>query len=482
MRQYTVFIFPLILAGVLVTGCKKWLDVKPKTQVEQTRMLSTEGGYQDAMYGAYTIMGYPAVYGDNLTMSFLDVLAQRYDCQAKSGHTFYQAAIYNYQDPSVKNRISNIWDSLYSAIANVNNVLANINKDKDLFVPGNYVLVKGEALGLRAFMHFDLLRLFAPSYISGPAKPGIPYVTTVSGGVTPQYTVSAVLDSIIRDLTAADALLGGYKNIAPGQSDQSYLPLANDWLNNRQSHFNYWAAEATLARVCLYKGDKVNAFLHASNVIGSGMFHFTTSSQITVFKDRTYTWEHIFALSKYNLLNQINNYFQSSGSGTSNMNANNQLTNSYGNGGVVDQVYEIASGGVSDFRYAFGWQLSSSIYFPSKFWQDGLAGYYNNLVPLIRLPEMYYIAAESSDPATATGFLNKVRENRGLSDLPAGLSQTVIQNEIFKEYQKEFYCEGQLFYYYKRLNLPQIRFSVVPGSDRIYVFPLPDAELQYGGH
>jgi hypothetical protein len=100
---------------------------------------------------------------------------------------------------------------------------------------------------------------------------------------------------------------------------------------------------------------------------------------------------------------------------------------------------------------------------------------------LIRLPEMYYIAAECSDPATAIGYLNTVREQRGLSDLSAGSDEAAVQTEILKEYQKEFYAEGQMFYYYKRLNLSQIRFSGIPGSDNIYILPLPDEELQYRG-
>jgi hypothetical protein len=147
----------------------------------------------------------------------------------------------------------------------------------------------------------------------------------------------------------------------------------------------------------------------------------------------------------------------------------------------VDQIYEITTGGVTDIRYARLWQLSGSVYFCTKYWQDGTDPAFVNLVPLIRLPEMYYIAAECSDPATATDYLNTVREQRGLADLPGGLDAAAVQNEILKEYQKEFYAEGQMFYYYKRMNLTQIRFSGIPGSDNVYIMPLPDGELQYRG-
>jgi len=470
----------LIIIGIvfMTSSCKKWLDVHPKTQIEQDQLFTTEVGFQDALYGVYTVMAGDSLYGDQLTMSFLDVLAQQYSCQTNPIHLFYQAAIYNYQDAAVKLRIAGTWERMYNAITNVNNVLLHIDAKKDVFQKGNYELVKGEALGLRAFMHLDLLRLFGTSFASNPGKAAIPYVTTVSGNVTPLSKVSEVLDQVIADLTEASTLLSGYKTI----DYDFYLEgaFANDWLYRRQSHFNYWAAEATLARAYLNKGDKQNALLHATNVINSGAFAFETSDRITNFRDRTFIPEQIFALSKFNLLAQVSQYFQVAG-GAVNINLNTQLTNTYGNGGIVDQIYEIGSGGVTDIRYARLWQLSGTTYFCSKYWQDGGRSEFVNLVPLIRIPEMYYIAAECSDPATATGYLNVVRGKRGLSDLGAGLDAAGIQNEILKEYQKEYYAEGQLFYYYKRQNASQIRFTSVAGSDKIYVLPLPDGEAQYRG-
>jgi len=470
----------LLLTLIFTSGCKKWLDAKPNTVIEQSQLFTSEQGFEDAMYGVYTTMSNASLYGDQLTMSFMDVLAQNYSCQTLPTHSFYQAAIYNYTDAGVKTRIANVWDSMYYAITNVNNVLLNIDARQSLFQPGNYELIKGEALGLRAFMHFDLLRIFGGSYTTHASMKAIPYVTTVSGGVTPMSAESVLLDSIITDLTTASGLLSGYKTIDAGFALNG-ATLQNDWLNRRQSHFNYWAAEATLARAYLYKGDKQNALMHATNVISSGMFNFETADQISNYQDYTFIPEQIFALSKFNLTPQVSSYFKTP-SGTINTGVSVQLTNTYGNGGVVDQIYEITSGGVTDVRYARLWQLSGNVYFDTKFWQDATSQAFVNLVPLMRLPEMYYIAAECSDPATATGYLNTVRENRGLSDLPAGLDAATVQNEIFKEYEKEFYAEGQLFYYYKRLNLPQIRFSAIPASDNIYLLPLPDAELQYRGN
>lgn len=98
---------------------------------------------------------------------------------------------------------------------------------------------------------------------------------------------------------------------------------------------------------------------------------------------------------------------------------------------------------------------------------------------------MYYIAAEASlntDSRQAVRYLNTVRNNRYLDfdPLDENLPVTQIQNEIYKEYRKELVGEGQLFYYYKRLNFASIPGSAVSGSDDIYVLPMPENEVEFG--
>jgi hypothetical protein len=98
---------------------------------------------------------------------------------------------------------------------------------------------------------------------------------------------------------------------------------------------------------------------------------------------------------------------------------------------------------------------------------------------------MYYIAAEcayDTDPAGAVGYLNTVRHNRGyIVDVTAPDKATLIQ-ELVKEARKEFYGEGQIFYMYKRLNrnIPAQLGGSTPASDKIFVMPLPDNEIEFG--
>ncbi len=471
-------LIPLVFITIfLVSGCEKWLDVSSKTDVVENDMLSDEQGFMEAMAGVYYTMADNKLYGDQLTMSFLDVIAHRYNL----GWPYYNPAFGTglgqpgyYDQPEMKDRIEGIWAKGYYAIANVNNIIAHVDAKKDVFKGNNYQLLKGEALGIRAFLHFDLLRMFGPSYLAAPDATSIPYVTTFTGKVTtPLSTVKAVTDSVIADLNAAAVLLKD-DNIA-GTSKES------SWLSNRKSHFNNLAVEATLARVYLYRGDKVNALLHANKVINAGKLSFVTAASLNKPPfDFSFTKEQVFALAKYDLEIIYTKYFTESGGNNELSNDSGKATNSEGS---VERIYETSTGGSTDYRYLYMWLQYNTKYYFQRYKQSYALE--PNLVPLIRLPEMYYIAAECSDAATATTLLNVVRQNRGLSNLRPDLTNDEVQNEIFKEYQKEFYCEGQLFYYYKRLNKPEMmeydnqRQVPVSGSD--YVFPLPEKEVAVGG-
>ncbi|MNY11490.1 SusD family protein [compost metagenome] len=103
-------------------------------------------------------------------------------------------------------------------------------------------------------------------------------------------------------------------------------------------------------------------------------------------------------------------------------------------------------------------------------------------IPMLKISEMYYIAAECEPDATqAVAYLNTVRNARGLLSLPSTIS---LNTELQKEYQKEFYGEGQLFYYYKRNNTARIPNGAAASGDvnmsaATYVLPLPLSETQY---
>ncbi|MBQ7440345.1 MAG: RagB/SusD family nutrient uptake outer membrane protein, partial [Prevotella sp.] len=107
---------------------------------------------------------------------------------------------------------------------------------------------------------------------------------------------------------------------------------------------------------------------------------------------------------------------------------------------------------------------------------------------LIRMTDAYYIAAEclkNSNKKRAIEILNIVRDHRnlGLFPLSEDLTADQIQNEIYKEYRKEYIGEhGELFFYYKRTNASEIKGAAVRPGKSVYVLPIPSNDQEFGGY
>jgi hypothetical protein len=467
---------------LFISGCNKFLDVPPKDQVPQSTLFKDEQGFKDALIGVYLGMDKNSstygLYTTDLSMGMVSTLAYNYDnaniTNAGTGGAFYNNVVYYiYLDGEVRKEIDGIWGGMYNNIANLNNILIQIESKKDVFHRDNYNRIKGEAIALRALFHFDLLRMFGKPPLPGSAEKAIPYVTQFTVKPTPFVTLQAGLDSCITDLLAA-------KEILAATDTSAVLKGVDDaFTSYTQNHLNYWAVQALLARVYLYKGDLENADIYAKAVIGSNKFPLISSNiaaASNIIRDRTFSQEHLFSVYSTNIRNYNGSLFDKS-SGV-------PLR-------LIDtaRVYKTGSGSASDYRF-ISWfdknQAGQNV--PSKFFQDNNLPYeLQGIVPVIRISEMYYIAAEcankKNDIASGTSLLNKVRQARGLNVLnAAGISNTdSLSTEIMREYQKEFIQEGQTWFYYKRLNkdlkLVTSTTAMIPAD--VYVFPIPDKEKEY---
>jgi hypothetical protein len=470
MKKYTL-LFILFLTGLLAS-CEDWLNVAPKAQIETDLLFQSEGGFKDALWGVYIGMTATATYGREMTYGLLDVIGQVYSGVPAQ---YTGAFKYDYADITTEAQIDGIWQGNYNAIANLNNLIAHLKTaDTRMFAKNNHEVILGESLGLRAFFHFDLLRLFAPSYKTGAAAKAIPYVTTFDLNITSLSTVSAVIDSVLRDLTEAARLLQQSDPIVTGEEITAVVD--NGYLLNRNLHMNYYAVKAAMARIYLYKGDLTNAAACADEVLRSGKFTWTPVDRISVAnvaqRDRTFTPEHVFALHIWNM--NANVYalmgFESS-------------TGLYVNTAALSRIYPYPI----EWRRLFYWDGTSvqTAWHCNKLWQPtGMPAAYANRMPLIRLPELHLISAEATlatDPANTLERLNEIRSHRGITELlPDGTSSSILQNEIKQEYLREFICEGLVFHYYKRTDADRMEGIDTNFDKTKYVLPIPAEEIEYG--
>lgn len=483
----------IILAVLLLfTSCSKWLDVKPESQVDKNELFESEAGFQEALNGVYSRSTQSDLYGGELSFGFLDVLAQNYTIPNEDYQFLrhLQTSLFNYRDPDFIIRKDSVWRGLYNAITNCNIILENIDAKKNLFSGNNYSLIKGEALALRAYYHFDVLRMFAPSYVSNPSAPAIPYVTTFSNKVTPLSTVTETLNKIVEDLNAAKVLLKTSDPIAtpayivgyPVEADetQTETKMSSLFLQNRRHRMNYYAVCASLARAYLYKDDKANALSNALEVINSKKFPWTSPADILSSdvkkKDRIFYKELVFAWYIPNMEDKLSRRFATGETGQ------------FIEVNAGDALFEKGPGGVGgeDYRYKEWVRQVNTRLEVQKYLRDRNENLHYLVAPAIRLSEVWYIAAESTydtDPAKGLAYIDSVRYHRGIGAPLSAPSKEVFLEELLKESRKEFYAEGQIFYTYKRLNRAIIgkNGATFPASDKIFVLPMPDNEIEFGG-
>ena len=469
-----------LLTILAVSSCKKWISVTPKTQIENEIFFSDRQGYVEGLNGVYIKLVGTPLYGRELTFGMLDVLGRTYSISSSTnGRAGINRDLYNglYLNAGANDLIRVSWENMYNAIANLNNLIDHLETaDRSMFQAGEYEMIKGEALGLRAYLHFDLIRLFTRSYKDGGANsPGIPYVTTYSPTTTPRLTVKDAMAKVIADLKAAESILKNDLIVtgAPNTALTSTFDL-------RKERFNYYAVKGTLARAYHWMLDDANALKEAEDLIAvrATRMPFIALTALTAAdpgKNRVFTSEHVFGVTSPLLQQNYLNYLD-----TSRLAQSLKITTA-----MKNEIYENSN---TDYRVQY---LVKDVSADATL-AIGLRGiWYSKLIqpaaskrmPLMKITEMYYIAAECLavlDPPKATGYLNTVRNARGLTNLGSGLSTSAILTEITKEYRKEMPCEGQMFYYYKRTNA-----TTVPGFGGIfpaaqYVLPLPQQELDFG--
>ncbi|TCC98456.1 RagB/SusD family nutrient uptake outer membrane protein [Pedobacter hiemivivus] len=466
-----ILVLSVFLIVLNLVACKKFLMVDPKSTISEDQLFSSESGFEQALNGIYAQAASQSMYGDNLSMGFVSALAQNYN-PSNAFFRYKQTTALNYKDVEVTRLAQTVWSSTFNAIAGLNNILAKIDAKKEKFTSNNYHLIKGETLGLRAYLHFDLLRLYGGIYSSSYTKKAIPYRTELNSSSKFPGTVEEVVIAVLKDLKEAETLMENKDGVMTGEK-------------NRRFRMNYVAIKALEARVFLYKGDLPKAAVSADIVLKSNQFRFVTAAEIgagAASRDRLFSNELVFALRVKKMKDwaeTLPGYFKSSGDDRDN------LTRTEADFG---KLYETSTGGTTDYRIAYLFESDGSLKFPSKYWQTWVqpsGGSEKNrldqTVPLLRLSEMYYILAEAAGtPQEGLVFLNTVRKNRGIAELPvATITAQKLKDEIAKEYQKEFYAEGQLFYYYKRNATVKMLFSTRSLTESNYIVPIPDNELEF---
>lgn len=470
-------------ASLVMTGCDKWLDIIPEGQVEASKMYEEEIGYAESLAGIYQSMGSVNTYGVTM-ITMPDALAQFWLLPTGNEELSYFKN-FNYTHSTAEKAIEQLWANNYITIANANLLLSYIDNDPNNGKL-NYRIMKGEALGIRAAIHLDLLRLFGPQMSDSTAL-SIPYRTKFDNVPVPMMSAGQVLRLAEKDLLEAREMLTddpiktyGRKN---STLDNYNAKIAE---NFRGSHMNYYAVTAILARLYMMTGQTDKAKEMAQEVIDAEeVFHLVKPSEMS--NNPMMQQEVVFGLYLGSrMLNGLTSAMGGASQGGSDILSVSKS--------LLDKIFADGEGSMDDFRLTNGWRTAPAgteglttrkYYWPRTDSDIPANDELQQIVPIVRLTEMYLIVAEAEsvnhENGKSVAILNSLRKARNLPLLNnADYSQQKLMSLVLAEARRELIAEGQMFYMYKRLNEPiPTAKGQIETHEVKWTLPIPKQELEY---
>jgi hypothetical protein len=446
----------LSVAVVLGACSKSYLKQAPADSVLSDQALSTVAGLHDALNGAYSALRSSTLFGRDFPV-IGDLQADNTFVETKNSGRYLPQ--YNYSVVVNDATVGEMWNNAYTAILRTNRIL-------ETKLTGSEVdQIKAEAYAIRALLYFKLVNIYGKPYTDDPSSLGVPLITKYDPFFFPaRNTVKEIYTQIVSDLTTA-------------------IPKAVTYTSS--GRLSKYAIEGLLARVYLYMGDNTNAKTAALDVINNGGFSLVTAASYKAFwvnpaikADKVETLFEVDA----DVIN--NNGFDDLGgiyiNGYQDIYASSQLVALYS---ATDARKTVLVAGST--------KSGAAATLVNKY-PNAQNGDRDNL-KVIRLSEVYLIAAEASLPANETDaktYLNALMAQRDPTKIYVSTGAALL-NDIVTERRKELAFEGDRFYDLNRLKLPIARVANagaiqagtsnvnlnVPYADTRRLAPIPQGEI-----
>lgn len=434
---FTVFLFLM----VAVSSCKK-LSSLPSDAISTETLVNTSEGLTNALNGAYALFKDHIEFNGQVDMNNMylrqfyhltDFASDDIVCGQVTTDPFYYSFSLDHSPAQANSRY--YWYISYKIITGVNTVIDAVEKSGKNDAATNQLL--GECYFLRAFCHFNLVRLFGKPYTVDPNSPGIILRTNLSDpSKKARSTVKEVYDSVLADAEKAAGLMT---------------------LSRGVQYASQEAAWSLLARVNLYKEDHAKAIEYADKVINSGKFSLATKDTYPkLFANATSATETIFCIAftvvdDYGKFGSIASMIYSDGN------------SGWGEEYASSSLRAAMSAHPEDVRWSYivpskdgagivQKKNGIEMYYISKFsFQDNLPNLSSPI--MFRIAEMYLIRAEANAKAGANAAalddVDMIRKNRGLEAslynrvVPAGSTALDV---VLAEKRIEMAFEGHRSY------------------------------------
>ncbi len=466
-----IIIYMNIAGLILFLGCSDILQEEPKTFISSANFYKSEGDFDAALKGIYV-----QVRSISTEKNLHEVFADYNDTPESAEQT---GDLWRNNPSSNFWPIRYGWQDPYAIVNNANLILDALNNvELDQSVESR---IEAEAKCLRAFAYFQLVQMY------GDIPLRTAPVRSLSETQKPKSTQQEVYDLIISDLTFAESNLPAnavdegrvYKYVATALLAKVYLTTAGFPLEQTN---NYGLAKAK-----------------ALEVINSSKFQLM-SDYANVFHHNRYTFESIWEalFSPPNVGNTLHSISAPTGNNTAILLPTEEFINSFPVGDRrkewgIKSGYTNAAGHVIALRSYFNKFINE------QFFEDELTpSAANNTLgytsPIIRLAEMYLIAAEAENemngPDNAYQYINIIRERARIdkndpSNVPdlSGLTKDQFRQAVLLERKLELHLEGSAWFDLKRTQtfneVQQARGAslVVPIGPYNNTWLIPDFEI-----
>lgn len=446
----------LALWLVLGSSCnKEFLEREQPGAVPAGEAITNIDDMEAALNGTYAVLRSPNLYGRTIPL-FGDLLSDNVYISTDNSNRYLDFFQVNM---TVNNgNAQGIWQSAYNVILNANNVINSSvtgSEEADQY--------RGEALALRALMHFELVKHFATPYTVNPNALGVPVILTYDPFIRPtRNTVSEVYTQIETDLRTATNLMT---------------------LERSSGYFSRYAAVALLARMHQFKGEWAEALATAEDVINNSGYQLLRLSQVqgywnanTARTDRVETlFEVVNDLSGNAGIDALSYFYDQVGYGDAL--AAESLYQLYSNNDVRKTLILPSSPIRGNVRVVNKYPNSSQ---PDK-----------DEVKVIRMSEVYLIAAEAAyhegNEQLARTYLNEVATERVVGFAGYTSSGPALLEDILLERRKELAFEGHRYWDLARYNRDVVRVDlageytgvplVIAANNFRRILPIPQAEL-----
>jgi len=238
---YRIICVVLVAAGLC--SCKDFLETNPTSSVADSEVFTTINGAQAALNGCYYHLflgsggsGRQDDWGYATHLMTFSVDGE--DLIVWGGWYGYDYNFWGHTRGDIF-KSSCLWYYYYILINNCNSVIAYVDDVQD-GEESEKNAIKGQALAMRGWAYFHLIRLYQQTYVIAKDMPGVPIYTEPTTDTTEgkgRGTVQQTYDQILSDLTQAESLLAGFTRSDKNLIDQSvaraflaqvYLTM-NDW-------------------------------------------------------------------------------------------------------------------------------------------------------------------------------------------------------------------------------------------------------------